>query len=86
MNARRLLRKHCSYFLTFERDIEKEELKPMGVSVVREFLDVFPDDLSSVPPDQEIKFNIELAPGTRTISIPLYQMASAELKEHKEQL
>ena len=33
-------------------------------SVVREFLDVFPDDLPGIPPDREIDFHIELAPRT----------------------
>ena len=34
------------------------------IPVVREFLDVFPDDLPGLPPDREIDFQIELAPGT----------------------
>ena len=34
------------------------------IPVVREFPDVFPDDLPGLPPDREIDFQIELAPGT----------------------
>ena len=34
------------------------------IPVVREFPDVFPDDLLGLPPDKEIDFQIELAPGT----------------------
>ncbi|KAF3622302.1 Potassium transporter 7 [Capsicum annuum] len=44
------------------------------------------DDLPSVPLDREIEFGIDLVPGTRPISIPLYRMAIAELRELKEQL
>ena len=34
------------------------------VPVVNEFFDVFPEDLPGLPPDKEIEFEIELAPGT----------------------
>ncbi|GJU33166.1 putative reverse transcriptase domain-containing protein [Tanacetum coccineum] len=33
------------------------------IVVVRDFLEVFPDDLSGLPPTQEIEFQIELIPG-----------------------
>ncbi|XP_070002363.1 uncharacterized protein [Nicotiana sylvestris] len=39
-----------------------------------------------VPKDREINFGIDVMPGTHPISIPPYRMASAELKELKEQL
>ena len=34
------------------------------ISIVREFPDVFPEDLPGIPPDREIDFQIELALGT----------------------
>ena len=52
-----------------------------SVLIVREFLDVFPADLPSMPPDRDIVFCIDLEPGTRPISIPPYRMAPAELRE-----
>ncbi|KAA0050584.1 DNA/RNA polymerases superfamily protein [Cucumis melo var. makuwa] len=48
--------------------VQREKLKPEDVPVVKEFLDVFPDDLSGLPPDREIEFTIELLPGTSPIS------------------
>jgi hypothetical protein len=36
------------------------ELNLEDIHVVREFLDVFPDDLPRMPPDRVIEFNIEL--------------------------
>ena len=44
-----------------------------SVSIVREFLDVFPTDLRGMPPDRDIDFCIDLEPGTRPISIPLIE-------------
>ena len=48
--------------------------------VVSEFQDVFPDDLPGVPSTREIDFGIDLEPDTKPISIPLYEIAPAELK------
>ena len=53
------------------------------IPVVIEFPDVFLDDLSGLPPDREIDFQIELAPGTEPISRAPYRMAPSELKELK---
>ena len=52
----------------------------------QEFSDVFPDDISGLPPDRAIEFVIELILWTKPISIPPYIMAPAELKELKAQL
>ena len=57
-----------------------------SISIVREFLDVFPADLPGMPPDRDIDFCIDLEPGTRPISLPPYRMAPAELRELKAQL
>ena len=54
--------------------------------IVKEFQDVFLDDLVGVPPPREIDFCIDLEPDTKEISIPPYRMAPAELKELKLQL
>ena len=55
--------------------------------MVQEFPDVFPsDNLPAVPPDRDINFAIDLESGTKPISIPLYRIAPAELKELKDQL
>ncbi|TYK04248.1 pol protein [Cucumis melo var. makuwa] len=51
--------------------------------MVREYPDVFPDELPRLPPLREIDFAIELEPGTTLISRAPYRMAQAELKELK---
>ena len=53
---------------------------------MKEFPEVFPDDLPRVPPKREIDFGIDLLPDTHPISLPLYKIAPSELKELKEQL
>ncbi|GKC29508.1 hypothetical protein Tco_1036802 [Tanacetum coccineum] len=54
--------------------------------VVRDFLEVFLDDLSGLPPIREIKFRIELIPGATPVAKSLYHLAPFELEELSGQL
>jgi hypothetical protein len=45
------------------------------IHVVREFPDVFPDDLLRMPPERAIEFKIELQPGTAPISKAPYKIS-----------
>jgi hypothetical protein len=54
--------------------------------VVNEFPDVFPDELSGMPPDRDIEFLIELLPGTTPIAKRPYRMGVDELEELKKQI
>jgi hypothetical protein len=56
------------------------------IHLVREFPDVFPDDLPVMPPERAIEFKIELQPGTAPISKAPYKMSWEELAELKIQL
>ncbi|GKE04481.1 hypothetical protein Tco_1396499, partial [Tanacetum coccineum] len=49
--------------------------------VVRNFPDVFPDELHGFPLEREVEFTIELIPGAQPISEGPYIMAPVELKE-----
>ena len=53
---------------------------------MKEFLDVFPEDLPGLPPDRDVEFAIEVIPNTAPISKAPYRMASVELAELKKQL
>jgi hypothetical protein len=57
-----------------------------GVSVVNEFPDVFPEELSGMPPDRDIEFVIELKPGTSPIYKTPYRMTTPELVELKKHI
>jgi hypothetical protein len=56
------------------------------VSIFREFIDVFPDDLPELPLYREIEFCIDLVPGTEPILMAPYRMTLAELRELNKQL
>jgi hypothetical protein len=57
-----------------------------GVPVVNEFPDVFPEDLSGMPPDRDIEFVIELKPSTVPIYKTPFRMTTPELDELKEHI
>ncbi|GKD30350.1 putative reverse transcriptase domain-containing protein, partial [Tanacetum coccineum] len=66
---------------TKARDKKQEE-----IVVVRDFTEVFPDDLSGLQPVQEIEFRIELIPGATPVAKSPYRLAPSELKELSGQL
>ena len=47
--------------------------------MVYEYEDVFPDELSGLPPHRDVNFVIELHPCTSPISMTPHRMASVEL-------
>ncbi|XP_070049722.1 uncharacterized protein [Nicotiana tomentosiformis] len=81
-----IVEKGCLAYLAYVRDTTAETPTIDLVPVVREFCDVFPSDLPSMPPDRDIDFCIVLDLDTQPISIPPHRMAPKELKELKEQL
>ena len=56
--------------------LEDEGRKDLGLPwVVREYENVFPDELSGLPPHRDVDFVIELHPGTSPISMTRHRMA-----------
>ena len=86
MTASKMLRKGCQGYLAFVVYRRQEGTLLEDIPIVKEFPDVFPDDISGLPLDREVEFTIDLIPGTEPISIPPYRMAPAELRELKAQL
>ena len=56
------------------------------IPVIREFPDVFLEELQGVPPKKEVDLSIEVVQGTTPISRASYRMTPTELKELKTQL
>ena len=86
MEARCFLRKGCEAFLALILDSKKEQVNFENIPVIREFPDVFLEELLGVPPEREVDLSIEVLKGTTPISRAPYHMAPTELKELKTQL
>ncbi|XP_075099075.1 uncharacterized protein LOC142175963 [Nicotiana tabacum] len=77
--AQRMIDKGCLAYLAHIINPESEPPTLQSVPVVREFPEVFSDDLLGLPSERIIDFGIDLMPGTRPISIPPYRMAPENL-------
>ena len=63
--------------------VEKEVPQLDCVPIIREFIDVFLDDLLRLPTYREIELYIDLVQSTKIISMAPYQMKPMELTEIK---
>ena len=70
------------YVLLMTSDMELEQVLD-EIPVVKEYPDVFPDDIPEFPLEREIEFSIELVPRTGLITIAPYRISLIELTELK---
>ncbi|GJY96240.1 putative reverse transcriptase domain-containing protein [Tanacetum coccineum] len=71
------------------KNAKVDEPKISDISVVREFVEVFPDSerIDQPPPRQrQVKFRIELIPGATPVAKSPYRLAPSEMQELSEQL
>ncbi|GJW88068.1 hypothetical protein Tco_0163408 [Tanacetum coccineum] len=61
-----------------------EEPKLSDIPIVRDFIEVFPEDLSGLPPQQKIKFCIDLIPGAMPVPKSPYSLAPSKMQELSE--
>ncbi|GJW38168.1 putative reverse transcriptase domain-containing protein [Tanacetum coccineum] len=66
--------------------IKADEKKLEDIRIVREFPEVFPDDMSGLPPVREIEFRIDLIPGALPDVKSPYRLAPSEMIELSNQL
>ncbi|GKB52444.1 putative reverse transcriptase domain-containing protein [Tanacetum coccineum] len=81
--------KGCQVFLVQmmkKEETEASEKRIEDVPVVRDFPEVFPEDLPGLPPTRQVEFHIELIPGAAPVARAPYRLAPAEMKELAEQL
>nr|GEU36686.1 putative reverse transcriptase domain-containing protein [Tanacetum cinerariifolium] len=72
----------------FEREAkDKSEGKQIeDVLIVKDFSEVFPEDLPGIPPGRQVEFQINLVPGAAPVTRAPYRLAPSEMKELAEQL
>ncbi|GKC99164.1 hypothetical protein Tco_1169439, partial [Tanacetum coccineum] len=56
------------------------------IRVVREFLEVFPEDLLGLPPVRQVEFQIDLIPGSAPVARVPYRLAPSKMQELSNQL
>ncbi|GJW87907.1 putative reverse transcriptase domain-containing protein [Tanacetum coccineum] len=88
--TQKYLLKGCPIFLahvTTKETKEKSKKKRLeDVPIVRDVPDVFPEDLSGLPPTRQVEFQIDLVPGAAPVARAPYRLAPFEMKELSKQL
>lgn len=79
ISTRQLLINNCSVYLAHVIDSQISDVKLKDIPVVKEYLDVFHDNVSKLPPDRDVEFTIDLIQGTTLISMASYRMVPLEL-------
>ncbi|XP_073132158.1 uncharacterized protein [Henckelia pumila] len=85
LQTRQLMLEGCETFLA-SLTLTKMPVRLVitDVDVVRDFGDVFLEDVAGLPSDREMEFSIDLVPGTVPISKAPYRLAPTKMKELKE--
>nr|GEV00322.1 putative reverse transcriptase domain-containing protein [Tanacetum cinerariifolium] len=86
--AEEYMAKGCQIFLA-QISAKKEEDRSEGkqledVPVIRDYPEVFPKDLLSLPPARPVEFQIDLIPGATPVARAPYRLAPSEMKELSE--
>ncbi|GJR56010.1 putative nucleotidyltransferase, ribonuclease H [Tanacetum coccineum] len=75
-----------AHVTTKEIEDKSGEKRLEDVPIVRDFPEVFPEDLSGLPPTRQVEFQIDLVPGAAPVARAPYRLAPSKMKELSEQL
>ncbi|GKB66829.1 putative reverse transcriptase domain-containing protein [Tanacetum coccineum] len=88
--TQKYLLKGCQVFLahiTAKKVEDKlKEKRLEDVPIVRDVPEVFPEDLSAIPPTRQVEFQIDLIHGVAPVAQAPYRLASSKMKELSDQL
>ncbi|GJR70684.1 putative reverse transcriptase domain-containing protein [Tanacetum coccineum] len=88
--TQKYIEKGCQVYLaqvtSKKAEDKSEERRLEDVPIVREFLEVFPEDLPGLPPARQVEFQIDLVPGAAPVARAPYRLAPAEMQELSTQL
>ena len=85
--ARRYVQQGCAGYVAYVLDArDKGKTTIDDVPIVRDYPDVFPEDLPGIPPERQVEFRIDLVPGAAPIAKAPYRLAPPEMQELSTQL
>ncbi|KAI3745140.1 hypothetical protein L1987_58244 [Smallanthus sonchifolius] len=84
--ARKYLPKKCVAFLAHIVERKGKDKSPQDILVIKDFPEVFPEDLPSLPPTRQVEFRIDLVPGANPVAKSPYHLAPSEMRELSSQL
>nr|GEV76161.1 putative reverse transcriptase domain-containing protein [Tanacetum cinerariifolium] len=89
-NTQKYMLKGCQFFLahvtTKEAEGKSEKKRLKNVPIIRDFPEVFPEDLPGLPSTRQVVFQTDLIHGAAPVARAPYRLAPSEMKELLEQL
>ncbi|GJW33627.1 putative nucleotidyltransferase, ribonuclease H [Tanacetum coccineum] len=86
IKTERYISRGCQVFMIQVMEKKADEKRLEDISVVKEFPDVFPEDLPGIPPVRQVEFQIDLIPGAAPVARTPYRLAPSEMQELSNQL
>ncbi|GJS53905.1 putative reverse transcriptase domain-containing protein [Tanacetum coccineum] len=86
IKARKYVEQGCHLFLAHVTKKKSKEKRMEDVPVIRDFPEVFPEELPGLPPPRQVEFRIDLVPGAAPVARAPYRLAPSEMKELSVQL
>nr|GEV94049.1 hypothetical protein [Tanacetum cinerariifolium] len=90
VKAHKYMEKSCQLFLAQvmmkENKDKSKEKRLEDIQTVRDFLEVFPEDLPGLRPIRQVEFQIDLVPGVALVARGPYRLAPSKMKELSTQL
>ncbi|GJR75498.1 putative reverse transcriptase domain-containing protein [Tanacetum coccineum] len=86
IKARKYVEQGCHLFLAHVTESKSKEKRMEDVPVIRNFPEVFPEELPGLPPPRQGEFQIDLVPGAAPVGRAPYRLAPSKMKELSVQL
>ncbi|CAH1440061.1 unnamed protein product [Lactuca virosa] len=86
IQAQKCLRKENHAFLAHIVDTSQEVKDIQNIPEVRDFPDIFPEELPGLPPQRQVEFRIDLVPRATPVAKSPYRLAPTETQELSSQL
>ncbi|GKB48462.1 putative reverse transcriptase domain-containing protein [Tanacetum coccineum] len=87
IKTERYISRGCQVFIIQVTEKKKSDEKRLeDIPVVREFPEVFPENLPGLPPVRQVEFQIDLIPGAAPVARAPYRLAPSEMQELSNQL
>ncbi|GJT30655.1 putative reverse transcriptase domain-containing protein [Tanacetum coccineum] len=86
IKTERYISRGCQVFVIQVMEKKSDEKRLEDIPIVREFLEVFPENLPGLPPVHQVEFQIDLISGATPVARAPYRLASSEMHELSNQL
>ncbi|GJT46321.1 putative reverse transcriptase domain-containing protein [Tanacetum coccineum] len=86
IKTERYISRGYQVFVAQVMEKKSDEKRLEDIPVVREFPEVFPENLPGLPPVRQVEFQIDLIPGAAPVARAPYRLAPSEMQELSDQL